>query len=379
MSRVARAVAVAWALVVVLAAPSVAAVPVPVDDLVETRGTVAVDVEDPTESRVPDVCVTWVCGSWAWSVAKDNVGPVYQEKLDGSAWFCRALVAEGEERTAGDGSSPRMLWKRPGEDRAGPFPWDPWFCGRLENASTLPDPFQDGGAGDPIHHGLRSVPPAGGGPASLDDVGAKDRSASRPDARGWSVADLARATVPGIDDRAGTSLAVAAAGLGAAILLWFLYRRLSRDDLLDNDLRSAILDRAARDPGIHASELARQLDVAVTTILYHGRLLDEHGLVILRRSNGQIAFLDPEAASCEVERELVCTLRTPAKRRVLQAIRDAPGSSMADLARRLDRARTTVKHHVDELREAGLVRDDGTRGLSRIDLVPEARRAMDRR
>lgn len=194
-----------------------------------------------------------------------------------------------------------------------------------------------------------------------------------------SGAGTESAPVDAVTGPAGRRVVLAATGLlGAGFVGVRLYRRLSRDEILDNDLRSRIVEIVRDEPAIHASELARRLDVAVTTILYHGRMLAEADLVVMRRAQGEVVFLDRSAGDDAVEREALCVLRSDAKRRVVEALLGAPGANMAEIARRVERARNTVKHHVDDLIDAGLVEDRSSTRTRELVVPDEARAAIER-
>lgn len=236
----------------------------------------------------------------------------------------------------------------------------------------------------------------GGTVAPAADEG--DRYGVAPPPRRRLAAQAAGATAPGLigdGARVGTAtesapvdaltgpavrrVVLAVTGLlGAGLVGVRLYRRLSRDEILDNDLRSRMMEIVRDEPAIHASELARRLDVAVTTVLYHGRMLAEADLVVMRRAQGEVVFLDRSAGDTAVEREALCVLRSDAKRRVVEALLGAPGANMAEIARRVERARNTVKHHVDDLIEAGLVEDRSSTRTRELVVPDDARDAIER-
>lgn len=172
-------------------------------------------------------------------------------------------------------------------------------------------------------------------------------------------------------DRDVWAATAAAVIVGAGLAV--LYRRLTRDDVLDNALRKRILDEVASAPGIHARELARQLDVSTSTVIYHARVLVDHDLLARREVGRRVAYFrrgddDPRTQVVQA------ALSSEAKRRVVEAVSDSPASTISEVAERLDLHRSTVKHHVDALVEDGIVearREGRCRRLSLADEVAQ--------
>lgn len=170
-----------------------------------------------------------------------------------------------------------------------------------------------------------------------------------------TVSDRLGGAAPEMLDAPAIGVAVAAlvtAGLAAVAL----YRRLSKDDILEHELRRRILDVVSDEPGVNASGLADRLDVCITTVLYHARVLAEADHLVVKRQGGEVRLVDPEAG-CPATRETLCALRKPSKRAVIEALIDEPDATITSLADRLGRANSTVKKHVDDLVERGVVED----------------------
>lgn len=190
------------------------------------------------------------------------------------------------------------------------------------------------------------------------------------EALGDAIAPSPSAAGPDHPVRVGLLLTVA-----VAAAIWFLYRRLTAEEVLANDLRQRILDLVAEDPGVHASALARRLDVAVTTVLYHVDVLADAGHLTVKRSDGQVTCFPADGAGTILERELVLALRAPGKSDLLEVLREEPGLNISEAARRLDRNRSTVKRHADELVDRGLVATKADGRSRRLALTDEAREA----
>lgn len=149
----------------------------------------------------------------------------------------------------------------------------------------------------------------------------------------------------------------------AAVLLApiVLHRRLSRDDLLDNDVRRAVLDAVQADPGRTAAEVARHVDVHYMTARYHLRLLCEFGEVDRRRLSGRIRFFPNHGRWGRRGKVLKDALASDKRRRIVTELLRDDELAAGDLSDRLDCARSTASFHLDRLVESGVIdrRRDG--------------------
>lgn len=221
--------------------------------------------------------------------------------------------------------------------------------------------------------GSDANPPIGstGVRGGVDDPGPRPRteSASGPD----------EVPVPtgGLPSPDGPVLTVVGVGLPAGWAAWVLYRRLRREELLDNQIRSALVALARDHPGIYANEAARRLDVADTTVLYHARILSERGLLVVRTDHRETTFFAPGDLATRLERQVAATLQQPAKRELMELLADEP-VHLAEAARRLGKHRSTVKRQADALLGRGLLAERrSTPGGGRVvELAPGVEDAL---
>lgn len=236
--------------------------------------------------------------------------------------------------------------------------------------------FDAGPKGFPHPEGSWAWPEPGAFSPSSGRRTADERSASpgsQAAANGWakSHGDLVRerGSIP-VDVPVAwflVSSAVVALGLGPLLRL---YRQLSRDDVLDNDVRASILETVREEPGITRTEISDELGVARQTVAYHVRILDEVDMLAARDA-GRATRLFVVGDHDRRIRDLVDELRRDGRSKVLELIRDEPGIRLAEIARRLDCHPSTAKYHADALAEKGLVdeRGDGGRRLELPDDV----------
>lgn len=184
------------------------------------------------------------------------------------------------------------------------------------------------------------------------------------------------------DTLVGTAPALGSVALlgtvAAGWALFVLYRRLTTEEILDNEIRSSMLELVRASPAINAGKIADELGVAVATVLYHGRILDESGHLERCRDGREVVFY-PRGELQPVEKALHKVAKQETKLAILDALDDRPGASMSELARLLDKHRSTVKHHVDDLVDRDLVVKEATGRSSSLELAEPTAQALARR
>lgn len=182
----------------------------------------------------------------------------------------------------------------------------------------------------------------------------------------WSVAQLAFVHPLG----GSAALPLALAALGAPLLAWALYRRILPHRALHHPVREDLLHRVRAHPGIHESQLAREMGLRHTHVQYHLRVLSEAGIVELRRFGGLKCIFELGRLS-SVEKAHALTERGRS-RSVLEGVGAEPGIAQRDLARRVGMSESSIKWHLDRLEQAGLVRTERARGAKRAWVQPGA-------
>lgn len=193
-----------------------------------------------------------------------------------------------------------------------------------------------------------------------DDAAPPPTMGLAPEGRVQAAGDLPPAT-PGTDPV--TPWLLAAALVGAPLVL-FLYRRLSRDEILDNETRRIVHGAVRDEPGRTAAEIADRTDLCYTTVRYHLRLLEEFDEVVTRRDGRRIRYFLNHGRYGRIHRRLLALAADDSRRRILSALaRDGPLRT-GELADRADIAPSTASHHLARLDDGDLV--DRTRRANEV-------------
>lgn len=138
-----------------------------------------------------------------------------------------------------------------------------------------------------------------------------------------------------------------------------LFSRVRSDRLLENPLRQRIVQRVDAEPGIHHNALVRDLGRGKGALEHHLDKLVAGRLLLRHRTRGYTCYF-PTGTD---RRSMAASAATKAEgaRKVMAALRPG-GSGVREVAAATGLAPSTVSHHLQRLREAGLVLGDGLNG-----------------
>ncbi|PSP53148.1 ArsR family transcriptional regulator [Halobacteriales archaeon QH_7_68_42] len=131
-----------------------------------------------------------------------------------------------------------------------------------------------------------------------------------------------------------------------------------------SETRERIADRVAADPGIHFSELVRELNLAPGQVQYHLRRLDDR--VVAADLYGRTHYY-PSTVD-ERDRRVLAALRRETARDALAVLLRRGPTPPATVADELGVARSTLEWHLDRLVAEDLVRKSRDR-RGRVTLV----------
>lgn len=264
-----------------------------------------------------------------------------------------AIVAAGDDaREQVDEATPAVVAPLPGDPlavldelAAAHLPADDGERLRLAAARAGPPAVDDPEPG----HGDEPEPaePAASVPEShvvRDDPAPQAQGNSQHAAPAWPSAQ---------GEQAGPASSQVVASLLLGLAAVGLYHKLSKDRALEHPARQRILSLLAEQPGLGTTDVADELDVAYRTARHHLEVLARFDLVVSAKRRERWRWARPEDAGRLDEPEIPAM-----QERLLAVLEEEPGLHLSELARRLDAAKATVKHHLDRLDERGAVEDE---------------------
>jgi len=194
---------------------------------------------------------------------------------------------------------------------------------------------------------------------------------------GGAVAARSGLTVVGASPPLGLGSTASAAvdGLRARLpaFLPFGYSRHDDSDPLEHEVRADLYAAIEATPGVNLTALDERVDVSLSSVRHHLRILETEALVETDLINGKRRYF-PVGTDDAV---LVAALDDPAKAAVLRAIAAQEPASVSDLADALDRDPSTVSHHLSQLAADDLVERERVGQSVQTTLAPDVRPAVE--
>ncbi|CCJ35335.1 regulatory protein, ArsR [Methanoculleus bourgensis MS2] len=156
------------------------------------------------------------------------------------------------------------------------------------------------------------------------------------------------------------------------------YRRISRENLLDNTVRAQVFSCIVDHPGIHFHGIAQETGIRPGTLRYHLGILQRHHVIVLVKSDGYARFFRNDGTYSEPEQRLLAHLRRGVPHDILALLLRRPSATRTELAEDLGVAGPTITWHMKRLERDHLVsaERDGRCVRYRIpgERAPEVRR-----
>jgi predicted transcriptional regulator len=148
---------------------------------------------------------------------------------------------------------------------------------------------------------------------------------------------------------------------GAAVHAMARYARTRAENLHKHPLRKRILGLVEKSPGLSISDICEGTGRRWGTVKHHLHLLEAADLLKGVRRGRERNYFPPRTA--RGERERLALLRQDRASELAQAVLEEPGVVQRSLTRNLGVTRKVLRHHVERLKQAGLleeVREAGT-------------------
>lgn len=138
-----------------------------------------------------------------------------------------------------------------------------------------------------------------------------------------------------------------------------LFSRLMPSQVEQHPARAKIMEAVRAQPGIHMNEVGRITGLRGGNLDHHVRYLERSERLKLRSMGGYTCLFPPDVGRAVVE--AAPALRHPTARQVMSQIEGRPGVTAKEVAEALRVAPSTVAHHVQRLRDCGVIeaRRDG--------------------
>lgn len=137
-------------------------------------------------------------------------------------------------------------------------------------------------------------------------------------------------------------------------------RRLSREELLDNPVRSDIFDRIRKTPGIHLRALSTVTGTPMGTLRYHLGVLQENHTITSLNEGGHLHFYENSGTYTPAQQALLRHLRNETARAILRELLRGHAPSRQEIADAVGVSAPAVSWHMKRLVKDQIVEQEKT-------------------
>lgn len=128
----------------------------------------------------------------------------------------------------------------------------------------------------------------------------------------------------------------------------------AEEDILELETRKEIFEYVQTNPGVHFSQVKRDLDMETGLLQHHLDTLEEYDVLMSQEHQGKRRLFVAEELTNE-EREILSSLRYETTRHILLFLIQEEAARNGSIADELSVAPSTVSWHVSRLVEDGII------------------------
>ncbi len=126
-----------------------------------------------------------------------------------------------------------------------------------------------------------------------------------------------------------------------------------KEDTLALETRRDIYNLIVEYPGLHEREIARRLDISLSTLDYHLHYMEKRGLLVTRKDGRYTRYFAAKKVGIQ-DKKIISLLRQQTPRQIVLYLLEHPGAIHKDICRAVDKSPSTVSFHLKKLVKAGI-------------------------
>ena len=158
-----------------------------------------------------------------------------------------------------------------------------------------------------------------------------------------------------------------------SLWLWLGQKRLTHNNILENETRNAVYTCIRENPGIRMRALSQMLGMNIGTLRYHVGVMCRMGKVVTEQNSGVMGYYINTTPLTDLEKKVTRYLDEYPKNRILNLLLQHPGITRKDIASRLIMSGPTVTWHMRSLTREGIVRSEKDGRNVRYYLCPDVK------
>ena len=138
-----------------------------------------------------------------------------------------------------------------------------------------------------------------------------------------------------------------------SIKLWvFLgFRRVSKENVLDQGVRAKIYEYIRKNPGIHLRGLAEEMDISMGTLRYHLNILRDTHKIALNGGVASVRFYENNGPIRQLNSIFSTTSATKPRKKILKILITSPSSTRAEIAHEIGVTGPSITWHMKRLED----------------------------
>lgn len=129
---------------------------------------------------------------------------------------------------------------------------------------------------------------------------------------------------------------------------------MKKEDTLALETRRDIYDLIVRYPGLHEREIARRMDISLSTIDYHLHYMEKRGLIVVKKDGRYTRYFAAKKVGMQ-DKKIISLLRQKSPRQIVLYLLEHPGAIHKDICDAVGKSPSTISFHLKKLVKAGVV------------------------
>lgn len=134
------------------------------------------------------------------------------------------------------------------------------------------------------------------------------------------------------------------------------YKKVVRENILDNPIRLKIYNFIKEHPGVYFREIVKRTELKKGTVEYHLKLMKMKKMIESNKTSGKDWYFLNASTYRKEEQIAIAALKNEAHRRIILEILDNQGINHKTLAERTGVSSSTITQHIKHLKEQGIVK-----------------------
>ncbi|PWR75808.1 winged helix-turn-helix transcriptional regulator [Methanospirillum stamsii] len=162
--------------------------------------------------------------------------------------------------------------------------------------------------------------------------------------------------------------------------IWMVlgYRRVTRTNVLEHDVRLSVLKAIQKNPGIHMQSLSRETKIHLGTLRHHLHMLSITGKITCCQDTATIRFFENNDMYSETQKMVLKHLRNNTRNQILSLLKNQPSVGRDEIARLLGFTGASITWHMKLLEADQLIQVQRSGRIVRYLISEDVTRFLDK-